>query len=124
MYGLEVCRGLDMDPEFLAMAIALRKSMFTNDGKAHPSRYNATLTVSKCEVCGSQTDLETHHIITQATAATNGGTIAPGKHKNTKENLVVLCDSCHKRHHNGVLIIKGWVDTSEGRKLIYACGAT
>ena len=124
MYGLEVCRGLDMDPEFLAMAVALRKSMFTNDGKAHQSRYNATLMVSTCEVCGSQSELETHHIITQAMAATKGGTIAPGKHKNTKENLVVLCDSCHKRHHNGLLDIKGWIDTSEGRKLNYERGVT
>ena len=113
-----------MDPEFLAMAVALRKSMFTNDGKAHQSRYNATLMVSTCEVCGSQSELETHHIITQAMAATKGGTIAPGKHKNTKENLVVLCDSCHKRHHNGLLDIKGWIDTSEGRKLNYERGVT
>ena len=119
MYGLEVCRGLDMDPEFLAAAIALRKAMFTADGKAHPSRYNPALIVSRCAVCGANATaghLETHHITPQASADT-AGRILPGKHKNTKENLVVLCDSCHKKHHSGLLEIQGWVDTTEGPKL-------
>lgn len=118
MYGLEVCRGLDMDPDFLAEAIALRKAMFTADGKAHASRYNPAVIVSRCAICSSTDALETHHIIPQA-AANSVGRISPGKHKNTKENLVVLCDSCHKRHHGGMLEIKGWVDTSEGPRLSY-----
>jgi len=120
MYGLEVCRGLDMDPEFLALATALRKRMFTADGKAHASRYNPTVVVSRCEVCGADahrgTTLEVHHIIQQA-AADAEGRIAPGRHKNTKNNLVVLCEGCHQKHHSGLLDIQGWKDTSEGVKL-------
>jgi DNA mismatch repair protein MutS len=118
MYGLEVCRGLDMDAEFLALATALRKRMFTADGKAHASRYNPTVIISRCTVCNSDDGaLEVHHIVPQA-AADVDGRIAPGKHKNTKENLVVLCERCHQRHHSGLLEIQGWKNTSEGLKLM------
>lgn len=121
MYGLEVCRGLDMDAEFLTLATALRKRMFTADGKAHTSRYNSSVVVSRCGVCGAAATgantLEVHHIVPQA-AADAEGRIAPGQHKNTKSNLVVLCESCHQKHHSGLLEIQGWKDTSEGVKLI------
>jgi len=121
MYGLEVCRGLDMDPEFLAEATALRKRLFTADGKAHASRYNPEVIVSSCVVCATDTHagvrLEVHHIVPQAVADANGR-IAPGKHKNTKENLVVLCENCHQKHHSGLLEITGWKDTTEGIRLI------
>ena len=121
MYGLEVCRGLDMDSEFLALATALRSRMFTADGKAHASRYNSSLVVSRCGACGADakggTTLEVHHIVPQAKADAEGR-IAPGKHKNTKGNLVVLCEGCHQKHHSGLLEIQGWRDTSEGIKLM------
>ena len=119
MYGLEVCRGLDMDTEFLALATALRKRMFTADGKAHASKYNSSVVVSRCTVCGADGNhnLEVHHIVPQAAADTEGR-IAPGQHKNTKSNLVVLCEKCHQNHHSGLLEIQGWVDTSEGLKLM------
>ena len=119
MYGLEVCRGLDMDAEFLALASTLRKRMFTADGKAHTSRYNADVVVSRCTVCGADgtNSLEVHHIVPQA-AANATGYIAPGQHKNTKSNLVVLCENCHQKHHSGLLEIQGWMHTSEGLKLM------
>jgi len=121
MYGLEVCRGLDMDAEFLALATAIRKRMFTADGKAHASRYNPQVVVSQCAVCGADAiagrRLEVHHIVPQA-AADHSGHIAPGKHKNTKENLVVLCEKCHDEHHANLLEIQGWCDTTEGPKLM------
>jgi DNA mismatch repair protein MutS len=117
MYGLEVCRGLDMDSEFLTLAYDLRTRLFRSDGKAHSSRYNADVVVSKCEICGSREALETHHIIPQA-SATATGRIGPGKHKNSKDNLVVLCDSCHTKHHNGDLDIQGWILSSVGKQIV------
>jgi DNA mismatch repair protein MutS len=117
MYGLEVCRGLDMDSEFLTSAFAIRKRMFDAEG-ARLSRYNATVVVDKCAVCGATEALETHHIVPQAAADTDGS-IKPGLHKNTASNLVPLCDTCHKAHHNGLLEIQGWADTSYGRKLLF-----
>lgn len=119
MYGLEVCRGLDMDAEFLALATALRTRMFTADGKAHASRYNPAVVVSRCAACGAKgtSALEVHHIVAQA-AADAENRIGPGQHKNTKSNLAVLCEDCHKKHHSGLLEIQGWKDTSEGIKLM------
>ena len=115
MYGLEVCRGLDMDAEFLKTAFALRKSLFADSGM-RLSKYNAELVVQKCGVCGKQDGLETHHIIPQATADKEGR-IGPGKHKNSKDNLVVLCSACHNAHHHGMLEITGWEATSHGPQI-------
>jgi DNA mismatch repair protein MutS len=116
MYGLEVCRGLDMDGPFLKRAMEIRKRYFGDDGKAHSSRYNAQVIVQLCEVCGSTNRLETHHIVHQADADAKQQ-IAPGKHKHTKENLVALCSACHDQHHRGLLEIQGWIQTTDGRKL-------
>jgi len=116
MYGLEVCRGLDMDAEFLKRALDFRKRYFSDDGKAHASKYNPQVIVQACEVCESTNQLETHHIVQQA-AANAKKQISPGKHKNTKENLVSLCSDCHMKHHRGLLEIQGWIKTTDGRKL-------
>ena len=118
MYGLEVCRGLDMDPTFLAAAFDFRRRYY-GDGEAKQSRYNATVVVRACEVCGARgAGLETHHIVPQA-AADAKGRLAPGKHKNDKSNLTVLCDDCHKAHHSGLLEVQGWIETTAGRRLEY-----
>jgi DNA mismatch repair protein MutS len=116
MYGLEVCRGLDMDAEFLRSAFNFRKQLFDAHG-ARLSKYNAEVVVSACQICGGRKQLETHHIVPQASADAEGR-IAPGKHKNTKENLVVLCESCHDKHHRGMLEIQGWVQSTHGNTLL------
>ena len=118
MYGLEVCRGLDMDREFLATAFEFRKRLFSEDGAPRASRYNAAVIVRTCEVCGSHEALETHHIIPQA-AADARGYVSLGKSKHAAENLVVLCGACHDKHHAGLLEIKGWSETTTGRKLVW-----
>ena len=119
MYGLEVCRGLDMDASFLSAAFDFRRRLFSEDGKARSSVYNATVVVERCAVCGSRERLETHHITPQA-AADGRGFIGPGRHKNAADNLVCLCDGCHHDHHSGVLEIAGWVATSSGRRLQFS----
>ena len=40
-------------------------------------------------------------------------------HKNTKHNLVPLCESCHHKVHNENLRIYGYIQSSEGIKLNY-----
>jgi DNA mismatch repair protein MutS len=124
MYGLEVCRGLDMDSEFLTSAFMIRKRMFESGGTPRSSRYNSNVIVDTCAVCGSSESLETHHIIPQAAASPVDGTITPGVHKNTAHNLTALCDSCHKAHHKGMLEIQGWAATSTGRVLQFTWVST
>ena len=109
LYGLEVCYGLDMDTEFLELATKSRKTL--------TSRYNSAVPVRRCEVCRSQNDLETHHIQHQETA--RNGFVEPGTPVHRASNLTVLCDTCHKDHHAGRLVIQGWRDTSSGRELVW-----
>jgi DNA mismatch repair protein MutS len=117
MYGLEVCRGLDMDTAFLDTAFEFRRRLFAADGTPRLSRYNAAVVVQTCAVCGAHDALETHHIVPQAAAAAATGHISPGKHKNAADNLVALCGECHDAHHAGALTIKGWIATTAGRAL-------
>lgn len=50
-----------------------------------------------CQSCGKKNcKLEVHHIVFQS----KGGTNMP-------ENLITLCEDCHKKVHNGKIIIKG-----------------
>jgi DNA mismatch repair protein MutS len=116
MYGLEVCRGLDMDSAFLTAAFAFRRAYFAEDG-SRLSAYNADVVVAECQVCGNtaSASLETHHIVPQAMAVS--GRLPDGRHKNEASNLVPLCSTCHDAHHRGLLEIKGWIGTSFGRKL-------
>jgi DNA mismatch repair protein MutS len=107
LYGLEVCYGLDMDEEFLALATRSRENKF--------SVYNSKVEIRKCEICGSSNRLETHHIMEQATA--QNGFVDNGVQTNRASNLTVLCDFCHKEHHANRLVIQGWKDTSQGRQL-------
>jgi DNA mismatch repair protein MutS len=117
IYGLEVCRGLDMDAEFLEAAMEIRRRLEGARGFSAASRYNAAVPVQACSVCGrTQGTLETHHIRPQA-AADVKGRVEPGRHKNEAGNLVVLCESCHDAHHRGDLDIRGWIATTEGRIL-------
>jgi len=108
LYGLEVCRALDLPVDYLDRAMALRKALA---GWQAPtgSVYSAATVVAACAMCsasGSAARLETHHIQHQADG---GGDEAA--------NLVCLCAACHDDHHAGRLTIQGWEDTSAGRRL-------
>lgn len=118
VYGLEVCRGLDMDPIFMERAVALRKRLDASvvAKLEKSSRYNAGVPVHACHVCGSNIRLEVHHIVAQA-EADEKGCVRTGLHKNSVGNLTVLCDTCHDKHHRGDIAIRGWVQTSQGRML-------
>ena len=114
LYGLEVCYGLDMDAEFLELATKSRKML--------NSRYNSAVAMRRCEVCKTQRDLETHHIMEQETA--RNGFVDPSTPVHRASNLTVLCDGCHKAHHAGTIKIKGWRDTTTGRELDWCRVAT
>lgn len=117
IYGLEVCRGLDMDKQFLEYATAIRRKWDGTDVEfSKTSRYNAAVSVQVCNACGSRNALETHHIVPQV-AADKNGFVAKGRHMNEKGNLAVLCSSCHDKHHKGEVVVKGWQATTAGRKL-------
>lgn len=119
IYGLEVCKSLDLPKDFMKIAEETRKEvqdLHTTIIKTKRSVYNAKIIVDKCKICGNDA-IDTHHIQYQSSADNEGfiGTF----HKNKKHNLVTLCKDCHKKEHDGELQIEGYVKTSEGLVLKY-----
>jgi len=112
MYGLEVCRALDMPQDFLQRALEIRKTL--TDSVAKLSPYSRESVVDACEVCGSTSGLETHHIQHQATFT------GPASELHAAHNLTTLCSVCHDDHHAGTLKIQGWEETSAGRRLVWS----
>jgi DNA mismatch repair protein MutS len=112
MYGLEVCRALDMPQDFLQRALEIRKTLTDSIVKLSP--YSRESVVTACEVCGSSSGLETHHIQHQATFT------GPASELHAARNLTTLCSVCHDDHHAGTLTIKGWEETSAGRRLVWS----
>ena len=118
LYGLEVCRALDLPTGYLDRATSIRKQL-AGVVTPHRSVYSADCVVDRCGVCGSECKgpatsalgkqgLEVHHIQHQAA----GG-------DNKASNLVCLCTRCHDDHHGGRLVIEGWKETATGRILAW-----
>jgi DNA mismatch repair protein MutS len=119
LYGLEVCRALDLPLGYLDRATALRQTL-AGWQASHGSSYSAGAVVSACEVCsaaGAAAKLEIHHIRPQAEAA---AAAAEGVDIHATGNLVCLCARCHDDHHAGVLVIERWEETSAGRRLVWS----
>ena len=113
LYGLEVCRFLQMPEEFLQKANEVRKKIQKVPPHLVPprkSRYNASVFVATCELCG-QPATETHHITPQKDAS----------HQliHHPSNLINLCEACHLQQHTGTKIIHTKVQTSQGPTLQY-----
>lgn len=119
LYGLEVCKCLDLDDAFMRMATNIRKKIL-NMGQelvsTKKSRYNKRIYMDVCELCRNEMSSETHHILPQHLADETG--VIPGKyHKNKKHNLISLCSKCHdKIHESNVYGTK--LMTSHGPMLI------
>jgi hypothetical protein len=71
----------------------------------------------ECEVCGCGITslLEVHHIRPQKDA-NNKGFFEDGSHKNARENLIVVCQKCHDKHHNSEIRIGKVKKTSDGEE--------
>lgn len=118
LYGLEVCKSLDMPVEFMQLAHSIRKehlqlSPMVVDTKV--SRYSAKVFVDVCSLCHQRAE-EVHHIQHQAQADKDG--FIGGIHKNDAHNLVALCQGCHDRVHNGAVKLDGVKQTSVGKMLM------
>jgi DNA mismatch repair protein MutS len=119
LYGLEVCKAMDMEPHFLKQANTIRKRIADQNetllGDEKKSQYNSSIFMDVCQVCMDAWAEETHHIKYQKDADENN--MVGHVPKNNKSNLVPLCKKCHKDETYGNIKIHGWEDTSVGRKL-------
>jgi len=100
IYGLEIAKSLDLDDDFLDLANEVRKEICEIPDKIvaqKTSRYNSTVYVDKCNMCGKKSDLHSHHIKEQQDADELDyiGHVP----KNASYNLVIVCQSCHHKTH-------------------------
>lgn len=116
LYGLEVCRALDLPLGYLDRATTIRKTLA---GWTAPtvSSYSTAVVVDACAVCQGTTKLEVHHIRPQVDAVKAA---AEGFDLDAAGNLVCLCATCHDDHHATRLVIQGWQETSTGRSLVWS----
>jgi DNA mismatch repair protein MutS len=119
IYGLEVCKSVMYNIEFMNCANQIRHEILGDSDelcKSKKSRYNSSVFVDICAICGVSAD-EVHHIQLQKFADEQGfiGTI----HKNHKSNLIPICEKCHDNIHNDKIKIDGYKQTTKGIKLIY-----
>ena len=117
VYGIEVCKSLDMPYNFMMNAEKIRKELQGLDSfliSLKKNHYNKDIYIEKCSICNNNVD-DIHHINYQKDSDKNG--YFKNYHKNIKHNLVPLCKKCHIKEHNGEISIKGYIDTSEGIKL-------
>ena len=119
IYGLEVCKAMGLDNDFLKIARDVQLDITGTDVnflKDKFSKYNSKIIMDKCLVCSKKAE-ETHHINEQQIANKDG--IINHYHKNNKHNLVPLCKKCHKDVTYNNLEIYGYIETSQGVKLNY-----
>ena len=118
-YGLEVCKAMELDNDFLKLAETIRKKITNTDLEIldnKKSHFNKDLYFDKCKICNDKCS-EIHHIKEQNMADKNN--FIDHTHKNNLSNLVPLCYDCHQKVHHGNLQILGYKLTNFGRELIY-----
>ena len=119
LYGLEVCKSLDLDPVFMLTANKIRKKLLDmSENIVHNKKsiYNAVVLKDVCYICKKKAE-DIHHIEHQANADKND--MINHYHKNSAFNLVALCKTCHDNTHNGLITIDGYVQTNAGKQLQY-----
>lgn len=105
MYGLEVCRSLNLPDAFLQRAHDIRmkyRPEKQNILSLSPTHYNARKLVGNCELCQQNKASEVHHLQPQKKASpTNEYITQHGQsfHKNHVANLLNICEQCHKTIH-------------------------
>jgi DNA mismatch repair protein MutS len=115
IYGLLVAKHILHDKDFVESADTILKELTNESVKT--SKYNTNVIMESCQICQEKEELDTHHINEQHKCKDGFVIDKPHISKNAKNNLVVLCKTCHHDVHYGTLIISGYKKTSNGRKL-------
>lgn len=101
MYGLEVCKSLNLPENFLTRAHQLRikyNNVYKNILDMETSKYNSKKVKGICEMCNNNIGTEIHHLEYQKNANKNDY-LEEGFHKNHVANLVNICEDCHNNIH-------------------------
>ena len=123
MYGLEVCKSLNLPSVFLSRAHDLRmkyNNLYKNILSNSVSKYNSKKIKNICELCNMNIGTEIHHLEYQKGANDNNYICNDNLNfnKNHAANLINICEKCHKKIHksNNKLTIK---KTSDGYEIDY-----
>jgi len=116
-YGLTVAKFLMKDPLFTKRTGEILNEYEEIDNPKK-SNYNDDFMI-ECEICKCKKDLESHHIIPQKDF--NKLKIHKNLHinKDNYSNIVTLCSKCHDKIDTNEIVINGWLNTTDGRKLDY-----
>jgi DNA mismatch repair protein MutS len=117
MYGLEVCKSLDLPYDFLERAHSLRQKYSGNTSVLlnSSSHFNNKKLRGKCEICKKEAGVEVHHLQHQKNAV--NGIIDKYFNKDHPANLINICENCHIKIHKGGTEHK-IVKTSDGYNII------
>ena len=108
MYGLEVCKSLNLPEDFLDLAHDIRNkySNYKNNNTSingllinnKSTKYNSNKLKGFCEICTENMGSEIHHLIYQKDCVNS--TKYNKSIKNHKANLINICEICHDKLHN------------------------
>jgi DNA mismatch repair protein MutS len=120
LYGIEIANTI-LDKGFIDATYKIREEILGKSQKniLKKSNYNTKKLLIKCEICNDSNALETHHIKNQCESDNSGHYKDEYFHQNTKSNLVSLCKKCHLSVTLGKIIVKGYIQTSNGILLDY-----
>lgn len=128
IYGITVAKYIIDDSNFIEQATEIKNYLMDNKHDQilsnKRSKYNSKLIIDSCKICGKtpgkdEIPLDTHHINHQEDCENGTVKVKPYMNKNDLSNLVSLCKKCHTDHHNGLIDIYGYKDTSKGIVLDY-----
>ena len=115
MYGLEVCKSLNMPDDFIERAYFLRNK-YNGNSELKKTKYNSKKIKSKiCEFCKKNNSCDIHHLQFQKNAS-NDGIIENSFKKNHAANLVNICEECHTYIHKNNIEYKK-IKTTQGYTL-------
>jgi response regulator RpfG family c-di-GMP phosphodiesterase len=105
MYGLEVCKSLNLPQDFLENAHNIRLKYHPESTRIldyKQSHFNSEHIVGGiCEKCKINLAIDVHHLVFQK-EANDKGRIIKGDlsfNKNENANLINLCEKCHNEIH-------------------------
>jgi DNA mismatch repair protein MutS len=104
MYGLEVCKSLNLPEHFIKNAYNIREKYSPENHSLlslKTSHYNSKKIMGICERCEKNISTETHHLLHQEDINDNGYIRKNDIiiHKNNLANLMMVCDKCHNEMH-------------------------
>ena len=121
IYGLEVCRAMDMDNDFLMLSEKIRKQIVGEKDSilsATKSHYNSKVFLDKCGICGEyghgqiecnnpglKTKLQQYHndkLLCVSDYCALEGCRHPWSHKTIAHH----CGRCNRNHHSSKCIIQ------------------